>query len=141
MYLAANWYAKDPNCGAVYWRFGSLHWGLDGPVVYRDGRVQTLRERPRRQIVLYGPRLYPPLLTIPLWKCRAYCEHGFTAKSYWHRCDYVAADNPDGRVPDRELYPDDYDEHGVHYMDRTCFCDLKPEYSLCSMHPDDEDDE
>ena len=137
IYVAAQWYNSDPRQGAIYvWRL-SFHWALEGPVVYRDGRVQTLRERPRRKIVgYYG--IGRIVFYLPLWRTRRYCEHGFRTSGWWHRCDYVTAANPDGLVPDRELNPADYDEDGVHYLDRTCFCDLKPDYSICSMHPDED---
>jgi NADH:ubiquinone oxidoreductase subunit len=137
-YLSAQWYSSGPKCGAVYVQSWSFHWALDGPVVYRDGRVQTLLERPRRTINVYnGLRT---IAKIPLWPAwLSYCSHGFRRSAYWHRCDYVTVDNPKGRVPDRELYPEDYDENGVHWTDRTCFCHMKPEYSMCALHPDDDD--
>jgi hypothetical protein len=137
-FMAAHWYARNPKAGAIYFSGWSLHWELDGPVKVIDGQVVTVRERPRRRITLWHGLRHG--FTIKLWPCKAFCEHGFYTWADWHRCAYVTAENPEGRVPDRERFPEDYDEHGVHYLDRTCFCDLKPEYSICSMHPDEDVD-
>lgn len=123
---------------ALYVNGWSFHWGIDGPVKVIDGKVVTVRERPRRSFSIYN-RLRT-VLDVSLWPHRGWCEHGHRPSHFWHRCDYVTPQNPDGRVPDRELNPQDYDENGVHWYDRTCFCELKPEYSICSMHPDDEDE-
>jgi hypothetical protein len=136
-FIAAQMYSRE--AGAVYLGRWSFHWALRGPVIVtKEGKVETLRERPWRCIHVY--RGLRTIFKLRLWPHYAYCAHGFRKDSaWWHRCDYVTADNPDGRPSDRELFPEDYDEHGIHYMDRTCFCDLKPEYAICAMHPEDDE--
>lgn len=96
-YYAAQWYSTEPKCGAIYLQSWSFHWCLDGPVVYRDGKVQTLLERPWRCVRVYlGLRTVVKLRLWPAWL--SHCRHGFRRSAYWHRCDYVDTDNPEGRV-------------------------------------------
>ena len=138
IFVKAQWYNTRPKAGAIYVGQWSLHWAMRGPVIVTpEGKVETLRERPYRALVLY--RGLHTVFDVRLWPHHGYCEHGFYKDAWWHRCAYVTAENPDGRVPDRELNPEDYDEDGVHWYDRTCFCDMKPEYAICAMHPEDED--
>lgn len=103
MYAATQWYSHNPRAGAIYIGTWSFHWSIDGPVVVLKGKVEHIRQRPRRCIVIYRKHL-DTLLEIPLWRHRGFCPHGlYKRNAWWHRCSLVNSDNLTGRIPDDEL--------------------------------------
>ena len=109
MFVFAQWYAED--AGAVYIGAWSFHWEVTRFKDY-DPSVGFIpyEGRPRRRFTVY--RGLRHVLTIPLWRLRSYCEHGLKNErakypAWWHDCELVSTENPEGRIPHEMLWPEE----------------------------------